>query len=332
METKDLIEYLKYVVDVEKNIHSIDCSVEALKNKKNHLGRSITLTKPNEPTKPSLEKKKHWVHYLLIGAILIAIAVAMGASDGIVFISFWPFIFGVGCILFVIPDTIIRNRKIKKANDKLSLEYENKIDKYNIDLSTYLEKKENNAVRLKKELNEIQLIDHMIKKLIEQRKESTVVLDELYSYNIIYPKYRNLIAVCSFLDYFSSGLCYTLESPKNSVGGAYYIFENEMLHKQIIVELQQVNKNLNQIKTSQYSLFCAISESNQTLSDLNASMKLLSFQQEKGNHNLEMLIETSQISNYYASQTQKELSYLNNMQYLSGRYDSVNPLFRTPPT
>lgn len=191
-------------------------------------------------------------------------------------------------------------------------------------------KKDNKRIRT--EQIKIETIDKCIDKLYTQKSESQKRLKELYSYNVIYPKYRNLVAVCSFLDYFSAGLCYAFEAPENGVGGAYYIFENEMLHKQIIMELQEINQNLSQIKVSQYSLYCAIADSKEMLSELNVNMEKIAYEHEQGNRNIETLIEESKISNYYAKQTQKELSYLNNMRYLSGKNDSVNPFFRTPPT
>lgn len=226
----------------------------------------------------------------------------------------------------------LKIKKKKDANEKRVIEYKKAIERYNKVLSVYLENKEKDEKRVIKERAEIEAINKWLNKFSAQKIESQKRLNELYSYNVIYPKYRNLVAVCSFLDYFSAGLCYAFEAPENGVGGAYYIFENEMLHKQIIMELKEINENLNQIKASQYSLYCAVAGSKEMLSELNVTMKRIANEEEKGNRNVEKLIEESRISNYYAAQTQKELSYLNNMQYLSGKYDSVNPIFRTPPT
>ena len=36
-------------------------------------------------------------------------------------------------------------------------------------------------------------------------------LNQLYSLNIIYPKYRNFVAISSFYEYFESGRCNTLK-------------------------------------------------------------------------------------------------------------------------
>lgn len=331
MKKDDLIKYLEYITDVEKNIYFLDCSIEELQNRKQNLGNPRVYAEPTKPVAPKLEKTKSWIWYIVFGITLIVIAVLIGADDGMIFISVWPFLAGIVSfigLLVEVPAAI----KAKKVNAERLFNYEVNMEKYDKELSIYLKNEKTDRVRVMKELTEVETINKWINKFNDQKKESQKRLKELYSYNIIYPKYRNLVAVSSFLDYFSAGLCYAFEAPENGVGGAYYIFENEMLHKQIIMELKEINENLNKIKASQYSLYCAVAGSQEMLSELNATMKMIADEGEKGNRNVEKLIEESRISNYYAQQTQRELSYLNNMQYLSGNYDIVNPFFRTPPT
>ena len=98
------------------------------------------------------------------------------------------------------------------------------------------------------------------KKCLETKK----LRDELYSLNIIFPKYRNLVALCSFYEYLISGRCATLEGHE----GAYNIFENEIRMNMIISNLQEVITHLKQIEQNQYMLHAAITEGNQKMNTL----------------------------------------------------------------
>ncbi len=333
MKRSEIIDYLNCVVEIEKNIYTLQLSLNELNMKKKNLGIEGYYQEPIKPAKPSLRKKKNAWPLLVLGIASLILSIVVFFMDSFLslFLSFFIFLVELG--FFISYINILRdNKEIQKFNDNLLDLYDKNLASYNKELSAYQKNKQKDKERINKERLEIEIINNFSSKLTIQLNDSNRRLKELYKYDIIHPKYRNLVAVCSFLDYFSAGLCYTFKAPKNSVGGAYYLFENEMLHKRIIYELQKVNENLNQIKISQYSLFCAISESNKALSILNSSMEKIACEQEKGNKNTEKLIEETQISNYYAKQTQKELSYFNNMQYFSGNYDSVNPMFRTPPT
>ena len=329
MKKDEIVQYLGYIVDVEKNIYSLNSLIDELNERKDRLGipQVSSWSETSLPMKPKLKKNEDWILPLFMGIVCFVIPWFVG----------WVWLCIVGClfgiVLFIMSfNSLSENFRTRKDNKKQIDNYKNQIDRYYKYLSEHMEKKLKDEERLNKEQIEIASINKWIEKLNVQKRESQKHLDELYSHNIIYPKYRNIVAVCSFFDYFSAGLCYAFEAPENGVGGAYYIFENEMLHKQIIMELQDVNENLNQIKTSQYSLYCAIIDSKEMLSDLNSSMQKIVDENQQGNRKLDHLIEESKISNYYAKQMQKELSYINNMQYLSGEYDSVNPIFRTPPT
>ena len=58
-------------------------------------------------------------------------------------------------------------------------------------------------------------------------------LVSFYSKNIIYPKYRGLVPIAAFYEYFNSGRCDTLTGHE----GAYNIYETEIRMNIIIAKL-----------------------------------------------------------------------------------------------
>ena len=232
MEQKDIVNYLNCVVEIEKNIYSLECSIEELKNKMHYLGKEGSYEEPNKPIKPTLEKNESkFFVFLGIGMLILALYLGSRESFFTLVLSFFVFILGLGFLGYDIFVILPKNKLIKEQNDKALSEYNKRLAVYNNALSVFLNNKEKDEERIKGELLEIKAINTLISKLTIQLCDSKKRLKELYEYGIIHPKYRNLVAVCSFLDYFSAGLCYTFESPRDSIGGAYYLFENEMLHK-----------------------------------------------------------------------------------------------------
>ena len=103
----------------------------------------------------------------------------------------------------------------------------------------------------------LKILNQELTELISLYKETKATLDIYYDKNIVFPKYRNLVAISSFHEYLSSGRCSCLEGHE----GAYNIFEDEILHKIIIRKLDEVIEHLENIESNQYMLYSAIKES-----------------------------------------------------------------------
>lgn len=86
-------------------------------------------------------------------------------------------------------------------------------------------------------------------------------LMELYSYGIIYGKYRNMVAVSSFCDYLLAGRCETLEG----ADGAYNLYEQETRSDLILEKLDKVIASLASIQKNQYFIYSEIQASNARL-------------------------------------------------------------------
>ena len=89
--------------------------------------------------------------------------------------------------------------------------------------------------------DEIQEATALLKKTVKTK-------NELYALNIVFGKYRNFVALCSFYEYLLSGRCSSLEG----TGGAYNIYESEIRANRIISRLSDIISSLGQIQENQY--------------------------------------------------------------------------------
>lgn len=105
----------------------------------------------------------------------------------------------------------------------------------------------------------------------ELRKELQTIIDgrdQLYSYNIIYGKYRNYVALTSIYEYLDSGRCNTLDGPQ----GAYNLFETESRANEIILQLSAITASLEAIKSNQFMLYKELKRTNHDLETMNELM------------------------------------------------------------
>ena len=114
-------------------------------------------------------------------------------------------------------------------------------------------------------------------------------LDSLYDMDVIYPKYRNLVAVSMIYEYLSSGRCDRLDGPD----GAYNLYEMELRQNIIIGQLSSIVENLNQIRNNQFTLYNELVSANQRaasmLSDIGNNVKISAYQNEAAAKNAEAL-------------------------------------------
>lgn len=140
---------------------------------------------------------------------------------------------------------------------------------------------------------------------------SRQLLTQMYANNMIYPKYRNLPAISSFLDYFSSGRCSSLTGPY----GAYNLYENEARLDGIITRLDNISTQLNRIQFNQQMLFYAVRDCNETVNRLYHAVK------DSADHLCRIAGSQSRIEEnvamaaYRTKLLEKEAAYRNQMTY-----------------
>lgn len=256
-------------------------------------------------------------------------------------------------------------RKQNRQKEKLIEEkYQQDCERYQIELKEYNEwyeknqkrekcrarlyqKWENEQIKLKEQIERKmltgQVCDVMLQELKNKEASTKDTLEKAYDMNIIYPKYRNYIAVCSFYDYISSGICCRLDGSD----GAYNKFDIESRMDKIITQLDTVIKNLELIRSNQYKLYAEMKNAESELKKIHNATNQISEQMDKiitgigaiyvqnENHNRQLnaqiqqiriqteeSIRNSELNAYFAECAQRELHYMNRMNYLAGHYDN----------
>ena len=135
-------------------------------------------------------------------------------------------------------------------------------------------------------------------------------LEILYAHNIIFPKYRNYVMVCSIYEYICAGRCTTLEGHE----GAYNILELEIRLDRIVTQLDAILSNLAAIQANQYTLYVCLQESNQKIdmllqeeSQIAACLQEVSKRTASISARLALLLEESELHNYLESSSRRIL-------------------------
>ncbi len=254
----DTRKYLERALELEKNIYTLDRLMGRLRAQEQNI--DVMPKTYNEPRGRVRNDD-------ILGAVLF------GAIPGLVIGIIAGFIFLIIFLIVVkkmnldIPDEVLVALwlAIGIAGTLIGfgkmdgfvryyppeLAYEEKMKRYN-----ELTKQDN--LRVQNGIQQKKILNSEISVLSGERNKVKETLQQLYNLNVIYPKYRNFVAVATFYEYFSSGRCKSLEGHE----GAYNIYENEVRLNTIINKLDDVISHLNEIKENQYAIYNAINEGN----------------------------------------------------------------------
>ena len=159
-------------------------------------------------------------------------------------------------------------KKAKQAADRKIQRLEKKIQEANeaavaakpADESTELAVAGNSVVEA--------FLSHELAEAEKQLKQVAKARGKLYAYNVLHPKYRNQVAVATFLEYLETGRCTGLMG----ANGAYNLYESECRSNLIISQLNTIITQLEQIKQNQYLMYRELTQINANLRSLNNSM------------------------------------------------------------
>ena len=300
MDTQKLKEYLKQIFDIEMALYTHKKVITEYRQKRQQqVPTKPELSLPEKPKAPMLnsitndkliplssinEATKGGIVFLIMFGIAGVIFGGMGflatmdqlLLGGQVFNNDDAIGLMVAMLLLGVPAAIIGiyySRKLWKketqivlsANENLKKQYENQLGHYQIAESkakqTYEKKlSEYNALipiyeaETKEQLTQL---NDLLGKLNATR-------DKLYSSDIIYLKYRDLIAISTIYEYLASGRCSELEGPN----GAYNLYENELRANIIIGSLGQIISDIQQIKNGQFALYQELHNSNRVIASI----------------------------------------------------------------
>lgn len=286
MQSKDLMSYLEQVYKLERSLYeqnniywNIDDRIRFIANRP---VQAINRLESKDSGSDTFE-------VIGGGAVIGGIA---GAVIGLFIGGIIAGLF-VGAIIGIIGSIILeamsardvekRNQEIAETNRQITMQNE-----------------KNKSIANQK----INLLKQQQNNIKSSWNNTRKILDDFYSCNVIFPKYRNFIAISSIYEYFSSGRCSQLEGHE----GAYNIFENEIRQNIIISKLDDVINSLDSIRDSQYMLYSAIQESNKKANQLTGIMYQLS-------DRLSNISENTSICAYNSNITAQNTSFLKWLEF-----------------
>lgn len=281
VDTAKIKEYLGHAKTLEVNRYTLNKTINRLQAKIDTLGLKYTFS---EPTGQRGDFKiPYWITFfvcLVIGVIVTLILEEIyGGIAGIVMVVAVIFDFPIS---LVIAAVFFGKKSGKRKEEYLkAIEYDNMRVEY--------EKEQ--IVELRNQQNE----------LSKEVKNIEYLLGKLYSANLLYPKYRELVPVVTIWEYIDSGRCVEL----SGANGAYNLFESESRQNVIISNLNQVVATLEEIKNTQYALYEAVQESNEIADrmyrqteQLLASNRAIERNSEISAYNSRIAAQNSSISAY----------------------------------
>lgn len=339
MNTAELKEYLGIVVDMEKNIYlqkhlisNFDREIETLKI-------SPKFTNPERPSHPG-SAVDYPVGRIILGCVGIffllgflgTIIAGICAAINKVALAQYSWMTLPALVLPIIY-ALAEIRGVKETNNRLKLaevEYQKELKQYQQEIAEIEVKRQQDEENRNAK---IMIVEEERAKAENALAVSTQHLQVIYDKNIIFPKYRNLVMTCSLYEYICAGRCSELEGHE----GAYNILETEIRLDKIITQLSRIIVQLGAIQQNQFMLYSAIQESNQRSSQILESTNRMADSLKHSSEEINILTgrlaelqKTSELTAYCAERTQKELAYMNRMNYLSGRNDGV--FWNVPPT
>lgn len=288
-----VIEHLELAGMLEKRIYEINVLIQNISCKIKNLQTIKDITKEHADSLINLT----WLWIFPISWIIISLFLVFTNEEHpiiailLLYYSIFPLLgraATISAILTAIPiilhfivnliNTILIEKRYNETVKKRDWEYKENIRKAEI-----LEKEKEN--------------------LIHKKEDAERYLNQVYEKNILFPKYRNIIAVLTIQEYFMSGRCNCLTGHE----GAYNIYESELRQNLIINSLENIQYVLEQIKQNQYMLYQAIQDSQDKISELtyefsniSSSLTTLEDNSKISTYNSKIAAENTQILSYIA--------------------------------
>ncbi len=310
LSNNNLKKYISVVYQGEKEKYSLE---QVIKETRDEIGRLRNIEVVSMPEKGELKEIKEFTG----GAIAFGIGIIFYEffMGGAAWQPWWLILALLALAVYLIRYGVKgkeENPFSEKHNKYINEIYERQCEEYR---KYQAKKKSNEAI--------IALLNTRIAKTTSILAGVNRSLDRLYGYNVIYPSYRNLIAVSSFYDYLFSGRCDSLAGHE----GAYNIFENESRLDKIITRVDRISSQLNNIEHNQHALFLAAKDTTRFMRDMNESfnqsaarLEKVALNQEITNSHLASLDCNTRLIKFNTEQAKNEIEFRN-------RADGIYSLF-----
>ena len=317
MNKEQLKEYLGIVTEMEQSCFFQNGLRKQLSDKCNLLGIPKSISHPIREEPPSFFSGRTIVEGLLLGIITWFFSgfILYEIIDG-----YTP---GTSLLIFILLGVVISCWISISKDSAASKEFEKK---YKEALTSYNQAIAQDDVRVQKENLQKEILKDELAVINKTYQSTKSNLDKIYEKNILYPKYRNFVAVCTMYEYVCSGRCAELEGRD----GAYNLYELESRMDKIVTELDHAIQALSRIEKSQYMLFKAIQTTNEqsklmlnATEQLTAQVSKLNTNAENIAYQMKIIEDHSTIHEYQTERITKELEYMNRLNFISGNYDNI---------
>ena len=284
MTTNEMTTYLKYAAELESSVFRQEQAIEK-------ANKSLVLQKPSSPNiakpknkaesmpvpvKPVIKSKFDDTFpsiFFIVASILVPLFMGIdyifaGLILGIIF---------AGVLLFQVMKNNTYNKNVVAEYKTAMRAYEKAVKQaqevYEDEMYTY----QAEAAAAQKAYDSAYAVAQQkyncAKDAVSQMNlplaQTKATLEKLYSADIIFPKYRDMVAMCTMYEYFVTGRCTELTGPN----GAYNLYESELRQNLIINRLDRIITQLEQIKQNQYTLYQEMRTTNRILTDISSDVK-----------------------------------------------------------
>lgn len=138
--------------------------------------------------------------------------------------------------------------------------------------------------------------DEELSRVKEEYSLALAARKHLLEQDIIYPKYHNWVAYCTFCEYLETGRCEQFTGPN----GAYNLYESELRANLVIGELKKIVDSLEEIKSNQYMMYEQMQQINVSLNQLTDLTISMNQKLDAVVQNTEAIAYNTAVSAYYS--------------------------------
>ncbi len=250
LDKDSLVNYLYRVYDLEKTIYQQKEIIHDLDGQVSKINNTLRVLPVYTGVDIQIRNKKVCFVNLILSVLLLIFSAIVCSKIGIMIIKMvceitdskelyedvivW-YHYGVFKWAFIIMLIILGIFIVKQLLDIKS--YNDFIE----EASNDNEYKKDNWQKQQKYLNtQCQILVPQLISVQEELKKTQQALDMFYSVDVVYPKYRNMKAIYSFLEYICSGRCSELQGHE----GAYNLYEEDLKFDRIIDRLDIISEQI----------------------------------------------------------------------------------------
>ena len=321
MTSLETTNYLKTVAELEASVYRQEKMIESCQKEMNnsqfqpvaeYIIKPVKYQNQNKPTPPT-EKANYTPFYIMLAfaGVMLLLGIVLKRFTEFLFISIGIVVVAFICKAKYINPLEEEQSRYQRELEAYKLETQKKEDDYKKSTEEYKRKKANADSIYKGKLEKYNekkaKANTEIDKLKNTVQETKATLSRLYALEVIFPKYRNLVAMNTIYEYFASERCSELTGPN----GAYNLFEAELRQNIIITKLDNVISQLEEIKQNQYILYKEMKQTNEAITAISQKMDRLM----KTAKNIEL---SSYISSQCAQITAKNTEALKYISLING--------------